>query len=386
LPEYFRIRYQSLALQRLGGMVIVFAFILYMTIQIRGFGVVMSELLDIHYTLATLLVFLFIVYTTFGGLFSVSRTDGLNFFLIVLGVLFSAGMVLGATGGFDQILEKAAQIATAPFTSSAQSVPGSLLKSFSAEAYPPLMVITGFVGWGLGLAANPQYLIRILAAKDEKTAYGMITYSLLILTLIYFCLVIIGLGARVLQPSISSINTVDEVFPYIINNILYSKLSGFILISMAAAAVSTANSQFLILASGFTYDLFGLTAESKIKEDRLITYNRVFILIAGTVSLVLSINPPVSLLTYGGYVYGLFAVTFLLPLYGGLFWKRANRLAATASAYGGLLTMTVFAIMDQGRYGTPGHLIHPAFPGILVALVLFVSIGFASKEGTKREA
>jgi SSS family solute:Na+ symporter len=204
--------------------------------------------------------------------------------------------------------------------------------------------------------------------------------------LIYFCLVIIGLGARVLQPSISSINTVDEVFPYIINNILYSKLSGFILISMAAAAVSTANSQFLILASGFTYDLFGLTAESKIKEDRLITYNRVFILIAGTVSLVLSINPPVSLLTYGGYVYGLFAVTFLLPLYGGLFWKRANRLAATASAYGGLLTMTVFAIMDQGRYGTPGHLIHPAFPGILVALVLFVSIGFASKEGTKREA
>lgn len=380
LPEYFRVRYDSLVLQRLGGIVIVFAFILYMTIQIRGFGIVMSELLDIHYTIATFLVFLFIVYTTFGGLFSVARTDALNFFLIIFGVIFSAGMVLNETGGFQQIIEKVSLISSVPFPGAAATAPNSLLKSFSAQAYPPLMVITGFVGWGLGFAANPQYLIRIIAAKDQKTAYRMITYSMVFLTLIYLYLVVIGLGARVLQPSIMSIQSVDEVFPYMINNILYSKLSGFILIGMAAAAISTANSQFLILASGFTYDLFGLTAKSKMNEERLITFNRIFILISGTVSLALSINPPSSLLTFGGYVYGLFAVVFLLPLYGGLFWKRANRLGATASAFGGLLTMMVFSIMDQGRYGTPGHLIHPAFPGIIVALVLFVSIGLIAKE------
>jgi SSS family solute:Na+ symporter len=379
LPEYFRVRYQSRSLQKLGGVVIVFAFILYMTIQIRGFGVVMSELLDIHYTLATFLVFLFIIYTTFGGLFSVARTDGLNFFLIFFGVVLSAGLILDATGGLNQILERVSEVATVPFLKAPHTVPGSLLKSFSAQAYPPLMLITGFVGWGLGFAANPQYTIRILAAKDQKTAYKMIAYSLIILTLLYFYLVIIGLGARVLQPTILSIGTVDEVFPYIINNTLFTRFSGLILIGMAAAAVSTANSQFLILASGYTYDLFGLTSETKINEEKMITRNRIFILISGTISLILSINPPESLLTFGGYVYGLFAVAFLFPLYGGLLWKRANRLAATASAYGGVLTMTIFAALDRGLYGSPGHLIHPAFPGVVVAGVLFFSIGLLSR-------
>ena len=380
LPEYFRIRYDSLPLQRLGGVVIVFAFTLYMTIQIRGFGVVMSELLDIHYTLATLLVFMFILYTTFGGLFSVARTDGLNFLLIFFGVIFSAGLILNATGGLGEILDGARQINSVPFAASAATPKGAMLNSFSTSAYPPLMILTGFVGWGLGFAANPQYAIRILAAKDNKTAYKMIAYSLIFLTLIYLYLVVIGLGSRVLQPTIQSIRTVDEVYPYMINYTLFTRLSGFVLIAMAAAAVSTANSQFLILASGFTYDLFGFTSKVPLDHEKLITRNRIFILIAGTVSLVLSINPPESLLNFGGYVYGLFAVAFLFPFYGGLLWKRANRKAATYSAYGGVLTMMVFSILDRGLYGSPGHLVHPAFPGVIVAAALFFGISLMSRE------
>lgn len=378
LPEYFRVRYKSVALQRLGGIVIVFAFTLYMTIQIRGFGVVMSELLDIHYTLATLLVFMFIIYTTFGGLFSVARTDGLNFILIFFGVVFSAGLVLNATGGLGQIFEQVALIGTTPFVTAGQTVPGTMLDSFSTDAYPPLMILTGFVGWGLGFAANPQYAIRILAAKDQKTAYKMITYSLIFLTVLYLYLIVIGLGSRVLQPTIQSINSVDEVFPYMINYALFSRLSGIVLIGMAAAAVSTANSQFLILASGFTYDLFGYTVDTKLNDEKMITKNRIFVLAAGTVSLIMSINPPTSLLNFGGYVYGLFAVAFLFPFYGGLFWKKANRKGALFSAYGGVLTMTIAAVLDRGLYGTPGHLIHPAFPGVIVAAILFFGFGLFS--------
>lgn len=28
--------------------------------------------------------------------------------------------------------------------------------------------ISMFFGWGMGLASNPQYMVRILAAKDKK--------------------------------------------------------------------------------------------------------------------------------------------------------------------------------------------------------------------------
>ena len=36
------------------------------------------------------------------------------------------------------------------------------------------MSITMFFGWGLGLAANPQYMVRIIAAKDARTSRRMI--------------------------------------------------------------------------------------------------------------------------------------------------------------------------------------------------------------------
>ena len=34
--------------------------------------------------------------------------------------------------------------------------------------YSPLMYISMFFGWGMGLATNPQYMIRIVAAKDKR--------------------------------------------------------------------------------------------------------------------------------------------------------------------------------------------------------------------------
>ena len=72
------------------GLILVITYILYIVIQIRGFGIVISFLLDIPYTVAIFLVYLFLLYTTYGGLFSVARTDALNFCLIIAGSLLAA--------------------------------------------------------------------------------------------------------------------------------------------------------------------------------------------------------------------------------------------------------------------------------------------------------
>ncbi|MFZ5966233.1 MAG: sodium:solute symporter family protein [Bacillota bacterium] len=375
VPEYFRIRYDSRMLQAMGGCIIILSYTLYTIIQIRGFGVVMSELLDINYTLAIILVYLFIVYTTFGGLFSVTKTDGLNFVLIVLGTILAAVMILKNTGGIGNIHEQAAFISTRPFPDAPFiTEKGALLDPFSKGVYPPLMIITGFCGWGLGLAANPQYAIRIISAKNKKTAVKMICYSVFILAILYVGIFVIGMGSRVLQPSIDSIHSVDEVFPFIINKVIYSRLSGLILIGITAAAVSTANSQLLILASGFTYDIFKNLKGADMDDDRFINLNRIFILVAGTIALVLSINPPKSLLVYGGQIWGVFSVTFLLPLYGGLFWQKATKEGAVASFLGGLTTM--IAVTLKYRFGdvNANNMIHPALPGVIVAILLFYTI------------
>ncbi|WP_330603000.1 sodium:solute symporter family protein [Anaerosolibacter carboniphilus] len=374
VPEYFRIRYDSKMLQAMGGCIIVFSYTFCMIIQIRGFGVVMSELLDINYTLAIILVYLFIIYTTFGGLFSVTKTDGLNFILIVLGTALAAGLIFNHADGIMILHKKAALISTRPFPEFPFiTEKGALLDPFSKGMYPPMMVLTGFCGWGLGLAANPQYAMRITSARNKETAVKMICFSVLILSIVYVGIFIIGIGSRVLQPSIAHIQSTDEVFPYIINKVIYSRLSGFILISITAAAVSTANSQLLILSSGFTYDIFKNLTNAEIDDDRFINFNRLFILIAGTISLILSISPPKSLLVYGSHIWGVFSVTFLLPLYGGLFWKKATKEGAISSFIGGLVVMIIW-LFKYKITGINEHMIHPAFPGVVASIFLFYGV------------
>jgi len=371
VPEYFRIRYDSRFLQALGGLVIVVCYILYMIIQIRGFGIVMSELLDINYTLSIFLVYLFVIYTTFGGLFSVARTDGLNFILFFIGTIVAASIILKDIGGITLMHEKAALIATRPFPDFPNVIErGGLLDPFCKGLQRPSMIFTVCLAWGLGLAANPQYAIRVSSAKNKKTAVKMICLSVLILAIIYCGIFIIGIGARVLEPSVESVSTVDEIFPYIINNVIYSPLSGFILISIAAAAISTANSQLLILASGFSYDIYKNFINPKISEEKLLNLNRLFIFLAGTISLILSINPPVSLLIYGSYIWGIFSVTFLMPLYGGLYWKKATKEGALASFAGGLVTIIIFFIINTVLDIKP-LVIHPVLPGVVASSILF---------------
>lgn len=383
VPEYFRIRYNSRLLQGLGGLVIVICYILYIIIQIRGFGIVMSELLDINYKLSIFLVYLFVIYTTFGGLFSVTRTDGLNFILLFIGTVLAAFIILKDIGGITLMNQKASFIATKPFPGFPHVIEkGGLVDPFCNGLQRPSMIFTVCLAWGLGLAANPQYAIRVSSAKDKKTAVKMICFSVLILAVIYIGILIIGIGARVLEPSVASISSVDEIFPHIINNVIYSPLSGFILISIAAAAISTANSQLLILASGFSYDIYKNFFNPNISEERLLNLNRLSIFLAGTISLILSIKPPISLLIYGSYIWGIFSVTFLLPLYGGLYWEKATKEGAMASFIGGLITISIFFARNTFIKAS-NIVIHPVLPGVVVSLILFYVVSKSTYDKKK---
>ncbi|ABR49129.1 Na+/solute symporter [Alkaliphilus metalliredigens QYMF] len=384
VPEYFYMRYNSKGLQAMGGLVIVITYILYIIIQIRGFGIVISELLDINYTFAIVLVYLFVIYTTFGGLFSVVRTDGLNFILIIVGTLLAVVLILRNVGSVTLMHEGAALINTRPFPAFPHvTEKGALLDTFSKGAYTPLLTFTSFFGWGLGLAANPQYAIRISSAKNTKTAVKMVCFSVLILAFLYLGLFIIGIGGRVLVPTIHSIASVDEVFPYLINNVIYSPFSGLILISIMAAAISTANSQLLVAASGFSYDIYRNLINPEIDDDQLLTMNRIFIFVAGTISLILSLNPPDSLLIYGGHIWGAFSVSFLLPLYGGIFWNKATKEGAIASFIGGLIILIGFILKNRIIISKADEMVHPAFPGFIGAVIIFYFVSHYSYKTLK---
>ncbi len=358
VSDYLRIRYGSRRYQAFTGVITVICYVLYIIIQIKGFGIVVSELLDINYNIAILLIYLFIVYTGFGGLFSVSKTDALNIIMVILGVLLVAGTILANLGGITAIHQQV-DIITG----------GASLDATSNGLFSPVMILTTGLAWGLGTAANPQYIIRITSAKDKKTGIGMICVAVFLLSIIYLGLMVIGMGSRVMAPTADSVQSVDEILAYIINTKISSYISGVMFISIIAAAISTANSQLLILSSSFTYDIYINLFQKEISNEKFLNINRAIIFLAGTVSLLLSMQPLETLLIYGSYIWSIVAATFLCPLYGGLYWKKATRQGALFSSVGGIAAVGIFYFTTH--IGILKTEVHPVLPSIIISMIIF---------------
>ena len=173
-----------------------------------------------------------------------------------------------------------------------------------------------FFGWGLGLAANPQYMVRLLSARDKRTARHTVLSALCYLVVFYFALLTIGLGMRALFPSLGEVQHADDVVVYVFNNPLYTPLNTLFLFAILGACISTSNSQLLLFSTSFAYDFVRPLLKKPPREYTMILLTRAGVLLGGTLSLLFSTPPPDSLLSYGGDIWGVFGVTFFPTLYG----------------------------------------------------------------------
>lgn len=232
---------------------------------------------------------------------------------------------------------------------------------------------------GLGLAANPQYVVRIWSARNKRTAYRMIFISIILLSIAYLSLAIVGMGGRILVNEASNIPS-DEIFTYMMSEFISSPLKGFILISIVAASISTSNSQLLLLASSTVYDVFHSISKNPIPDHKMLFYTRWLIVLLVTCSLLISLTPMKDLVKFSGQIWGIIAATFFFPLYGGLYFTRVNRKAGFLSFVGGLLTYILcflFIPEDISIY------LHPAVPSVIVSGILFFSKIGRSYDETK---
>ncbi|KYO66972.1 sodium:solute symporter family protein [Thermovenabulum gondwanense] len=374
-PEFFQEKYNSQLLQKSSSIIMIISYVFYITMQIKGFGMVMSMLLDIPYSLSLLLVYLYIFYTTFGGLFSVVKSDALNAAVIFVSLFIFAVYIIKLNKGLANLYINALNVDTPPLLIWNISTPrGGLLDPFCKGLRPPLYLLSSFFGWGLGLAANPQYIIRIVSAKSDKTAKNMIVYSLIILSVIYFFVIFGSIGLRVLIPIFvdSSNKNIDDIVPLLFNRIAPSWITGVFLIGIIAASVSTANSELLLISTSFWNDLLKRFYKNIGDEDKILNINRILIGIAGTVSMILSLNPPENLIEYGGNIWGIFSSSIFVPLYATMFIKKPKKLSAEISFFSGLITYMLFFIL-QNRANIPYiKLIHPGMPGFIVSLAGFI--------------
>lgn len=363
VPELFRVKYGSRSLQAAYGVIFIVIYIFYLVSQYKGFGMVASALFDIPYPVAVGMVYLFILYTTFGGYRSVVRTDMFNLILLTVSLSVVFFSILSQVGGLGELYRQAGEISGRAY-SAAQSLtqPGQLLALFGGR-YTPLVSLSMFWGWGLGLAANPQYLVRLLGAQDSSTARKTILWSLVLLAFLYFALVHIGLGMRALVPSLPFPETTDGIIIRLIDNELYGPWSGFFLFSVIGACVSTANSQLLLIASSFSYDVVRGLSRRELSKTWVVRLGRLAVFGGGTLAMLFTLNPPAFTLSYGGDIWGAISILLFPPLYGTLLGCKLTKRGVWACILTG--SGAIFVLYPMYYNGTLTA--HPAMFGVLLS-------------------
>ena len=356
IPQLIGKKHDSKFLQTASAIFMICGYIFYLMIQIKGFGIAVSSLLNINYKVAVFLVYLFILYSSFGGFNSVTKSDCLNLIMlsVSIGVLYLV-IVKNVPGHWfltDQTVHELIKSK-------------GVFENHTAEI-GIFVYISMFFGWGMGLASNPQYMVRILAAKDKKTAKHMILHALIFLCVLYFALTQIGLGLRILFPQLKNYCSADDVFIYAVVNLMNTPFSGFFLISVIGACMSTANSQLLLIGSMMSYDVVAQYGKWKKTEDHILGLTQLFIFLGGTLALLLSLNPPSNSLFFGADIWGLFSAILTPLLYGTLYYKRATRTGAWAAFVTGVAGTVLLQPRELPVYW--------GFPVTLCSTLVFVLV------------
>lgn len=138
--------------------------------------------------------------------------------------------------------------------------------------------------------------------------------------------------------------------------------------SIVAACVSTANSQLLILCSSFVYDFYEQLIKKNLGDKKRLSINKRSVIIFAFGSLIISLQSLREHVAFSGQIWGIIAVTFFFPLFGGLFFKNATRKGAFYSIVIGLVCYISWLVF------TPVHwqyYIQPVMPALVISGIVF---------------
>ena len=110
-----------------------------------------------------------------------------------------------------------------------------------------------------------------------------------------------------------------------------------------------------------------------LREKQVVWLGRTAILVCGTLSMLLTLDPPAFTLAYGGDIWGVVSILLFPPLYGTLLGKKITRRGVWACVIVGILSIAVFYPLYYG--GTMQA--HPAMYGVLLSTVAMFAVSAA---------
>ncbi|MGH9340920.1 MAG: sodium:solute symporter family protein [Acidobacteriota bacterium] len=219
---------------------------------------------------------------------------------------------------------------------------------------------------------EPRQLSRFYALRDKRAIVRGMIVSTVAFLFVYSLLVPIGIYARHLFPT--GIKDTDLIVPALLTDpsIFSAFLSSFLLVAMVAAAMSSLDSVLLVTASTCQRDIVGLWKGSR-SEKHAVRETGFYVVLFAFVTTLIVLDPPGGIVKLTIFSGSLYAACFFPALVFGLYWKRGNGKAVTTSFIAGVACLLLWQPL------TGGSSIHEVFPSVLISMLAYVAVAFATR-------
>lgn len=354
IGDYFKQRYNR-PVEVMVSLCIVVSYLGWVSAQITALGLVFNVLTDGAVSMATGMIAgaaIVLVYTLFGGMWSVALTDAFQMTLIIIGMLYIAWEIAGDAGGAQLVIAHAADT-------------GKL--HFFPE--PTLTAWLGFVGMGVTImfGSIPQQDVfqRVMSARSENISVAGAVIGGSMYFFLAFIPMFLVIAAQIIDPATyASLITADSqmILPRLIldHTPVFAQVMffGALLSAIMSTASGTLLAPSITLAENILREMFPMTDRQLLLVTRIVV---VCFAIAVTAFALASQGMPIYEMV--GHSYKVPLVGAFIPLVMGLYWKRATTQGALVSVLGGLSTWLLMEI-----YGADS-IWPPQFAGLLAAFV-----------------
>lgn len=272
-----------------------------------------------------------LVYLLFGGMFAIAFTDLFQTSIIVLGLLYIAGLLGQEAGGFTAVVSTAAE-------------QGKFVMLPSLEMRDLLAVLAAFLTMGLGGVAQQDVFQRVTSAKDESTAARGTLFGGLFYLGFAFVPMFIAMSAYLIEPDMvrQLLAGNDNEFQLILPNLIlhHTPLAAQVLFfgALLSAILSTASGALLAPTAVFSENIFKPLLGGRLTDRQLLTTGRIVLVLFTLSVMTFALNSSSSMYDMVQNAYKVTLVAAFVPLAFGMFWRRATPQGAGLSLVFGLVS------------------------------------------------
>jgi SSS family solute:Na+ symporter len=357
LPDFFGRRYGK-PTELLVSLVTIVSFIVLIAGNLSAVAWVLSVVSGQSYLTSLVIATLVIVtYTIAGGLYAAVWTDFLQIYVALVGFV-AAAVWLITTKGFANMVA-AAPAAAVDFSSIVNRENGALLNW------------AGLIALAIGNTMALDFMERVFAARDGRTARHACYYAAAMTIVIGACVAVIGLAA---VSAVQGVSDPRMVLPNMATQVLPYWVGVVVLIGMIGAAMSTANGSILVISVVLTQNVIQSWRQTRLRDSTLLMFARVMALpTAAAAGLVAFYRPEPGILLI--VAFDIVLAGCVVPLLAGVYWPKATQAGAIAAIVVGSVARIVAYFVTPGPWAGLDTLLPP----VLSAIVFYSVCQLTSK-------